>query len=136
MKINNCYIISWFGRDPDLRERRRRMHQTQIEWCHKHSLHPVVFAQEYEDGDYLDGVTYIRNEGAVLHPGPARNVLLKHFYQTDDDYAVFADNDIVNEVTLNTSLYVITGGVFSVTCKYFVPVVIFPEESLTLKPTP
>ena len=93
MKINNIYIISWFGADPVLAEKRRAIHKTQLEWCQKHNLHPIIFAQEYRESDYVDGVTYIRHAGPVLHPGPARNILLKHFYQTDEDYAVFADND-------------------------------------------
>ena len=93
MKINNIYIISWFGKDPVLADKRRDIHQAQLAWCKKHNLNPIVFAQEYKETDYVDGVTYIKNTGPVLHPGPARNTLLRHFYQTDDDFAVFADND-------------------------------------------
>lgn len=93
MKIDRCYIISWFGRDPELRQRRKAMHQAQLSWCREHALHPVVFAQEYEPSDYEPDVTYIKNTGDLLHPGPARNRLLEVFYNSDDDYAVFADND-------------------------------------------
>ena len=93
MKLNNIYIISWFGREPALAKKRRKIHHVQLEWCAKHNLHPVVFAQEYSELDYVNDVTYIKNTGALLHPGPARNQLLKHFYQSDDDFAVFADND-------------------------------------------
>lgn len=93
MKINNIYIISWFGNTPALIEKRRASHLVQLAWCEKHNLHPVIFAQNYSESDYVSGPTYIKHTGAVLHPGPARNMLLKHFYQTQDDYAVFADND-------------------------------------------
>ena len=93
MQISNIYIISWFGEDPTLIDRRRKIHQTQLDWCKKHNLHPVVFAQNYAESDYVDGVTYIKHTGPVIYPGPARNQLLKHFYKTNDDYAVFADND-------------------------------------------
>lgn len=93
MKLNNIYIISWFGKDSALANKRRKIHQAQLDWCAKHNLHPVIFAQEYEESDYVTGPTYIKNTSPVLHPGPARNRLLQHFYQTDDDFAVFADND-------------------------------------------
>jgi hypothetical protein len=93
MKLENMYIISWFGSDPVLADRRRDMHRAQLQWSRQHGLQPVVFAQQYRPEDYEDGVTYIVNDGPVLHPGPARNRLLEHFYLTDADYAVFADND-------------------------------------------
>ena len=93
MIINNIYIISWFGKDLALRETRKQKHKAQLEWCWKNNLHPIVFAQEYAEDDFVDNVTYIKNTGSVLMPGPARNQLLKHFYKSDNDYGVFADND-------------------------------------------
>ena len=93
MLINNIYIISWFGKDPALREKRQQKHKIQLEWCWAHNLHPVVFAQEYADEDFVDNVTYIKNTGPLLMPGPARNQLLKHFYESTNDFGVFADND-------------------------------------------
>ncbi len=94
MKLNNIYIISWFGEDGERAEKRRSMHKLQIEWCSKHKLHPVVLAQQYREEDYIEGVEYIKID-YVLHPGPARNVLFEHFYTTDEDFAVFADNDTI-----------------------------------------
>lgn len=93
MKLNNIYIVSWFGNDPELAKKRRAVHLTQLDWCKKHNLHPVIYAQGYNESDYVDGPTYIKHTGSILHPGPARNVLLQHFYQSDDDFGVFADND-------------------------------------------
>ena len=90
------YVISWFGRRiyPELIERRKKIHKTQIDWALAQGLEPVVYAQEYAPEDYLEGVTYIKSE-TPNHPSIGRNILLKHFYQTSDDWAVFADNDAI-----------------------------------------
>lgn len=95
MKLGTIYIISWFGKDTELRAKRKEIHRKQVEWAATHNLHPVIYAQGYAPEDFLAGPTYIVNEDSehILHPGPARNVLLRHFYASDDDYAVFADND-------------------------------------------
>ena len=86
------YIISWFGDGP-LVEKRKKMHRNQLTWCFENDLQPVVFAQNYKDEDYIEGVTYIKHTGQVLRFGEAREPLLKHFYDSDDDFAIFADND-------------------------------------------
>ena len=97
MLLNKIYIISWFGNrdDQTLRNKRKELHLRQIEWCWSHDLDIVVYAQDYDESDYVDGITYIKNTGDVLPPGHARNKLLEHYYKTDDDFAVFADNDCV-----------------------------------------
>lgn len=96
MKLEHAYIISWFGdpSKPDLIDRRRKIHQEQLEWCWARRITPVVFAQNYEDDWYSDGdVVYIKHQGDVLLPGPARNRLLKRFYASDNDIGLFLDND-------------------------------------------
>lgn len=92
MIFNKIYIISWFG-NSDLKEKRKASHKRQIEWAINAGLTPVVFAQNYEDDEYLPHVEYIKHQGKVLLPGEARNKLLEVFYNTDEDFAVFADND-------------------------------------------
>jgi len=92
MKFNKIYIISWFGNGNNL-EKRIRYHDNQLDWCHKNKLEPVIFAQNYKDEYYRSNVTYIKYNGQVLRFGEARDQLLKIFYQTDDDFAIFADND-------------------------------------------
>lgn len=96
MQLNNAYIISWFGdpKNTDLIERRKKMHKDQVEWCWSHNLTPVIFAQNYADSDYLEGdIVYVKHQGKVIHPGPARNKLLELFYSSDNDYGLFLDND-------------------------------------------
>lgn len=97
MLLNKIYIISWFGNrdDTDLRTKRKEFHLRQIEWCKSHNLEIIVYAQDYDEDDYVKDVTYIKNTGDLLPPGHARNKLLEHYYKTDDDFAVFADNDCV-----------------------------------------
>jgi len=95
MKINTVYIISWFGErdDPTLRDKRKLYHERQLEWARRQNLKIVVYAQDYDESEYEDDVLYIKNDGDLLPPGHARNILLKEFYKTDDDFAMFADND-------------------------------------------
>ena len=96
MKLSTIYIISWFGpRDnPTLRDKRKLYHDRQLEWARKQNLDIVVYAQDYDDDEYEDDVTYIKNTGDLLPPGHARNILLKLFYKTQDDFSMFADNDV------------------------------------------
>lgn len=93
MKFKNIYIISWFG-DNDTVDRRIKFHDNQLAWCFKHNLQPVVLAQNYKQEYYRENVHYIKHNGTILRPGQARNVLLKHFYNSDEDFAIFADNDV------------------------------------------
>ena len=98
LKIDNIYIISWFGsRDNiELREYRKKIHQRQLEWCKQHALHPVILAQDYNDDEYNSEATYVKvDDSKLLLPGPARNELLKLFYASDNEYGVFADNDTI-----------------------------------------
>lgn len=88
------YIISWFG-DDAVQTKRREYHQRQLAWAQQQHLQPVVYAQEYLDTDYQDQVEYIVNTEGVKFPGTARNFLLDKFYASDEDWAIFADNDSV-----------------------------------------
>jgi len=92
MKFNNMYIISWFG-SGDKVQKRIEIHDRQLQWAFDNDLTPVVFAQNYIDKQYRDNVEYIKYSGDVLLPGEARNKLLEHFYASDEDYAIVADND-------------------------------------------
>jgi hypothetical protein len=92
MNFNKVYIISWFGEGPMV-EKRMKMHDNQLQWCLENDLKPVVFAQNYKEEYYRPNVTYIKHYGQVLRFGEAREHLLKLFYNSDDDFAVFADND-------------------------------------------
>ena len=92
--MNVLYIISWFGRDLKLRAFRKSIHMKQLEWARVNNFKIIVLAQEYQPEDYVDGIEYIHSD-VFLRPCAARNVLLEHFYNSDEDYAVFEDNDTV-----------------------------------------
>lgn len=93
MNFKKIYIISWLGRDDAMRAKRLAYHQRQLEWVHKQGLQPVVLAQDYELDELQPNVDY-RHHSKML-PGFARDILLKEFYASDDDYAIFADDDAV-----------------------------------------
>jgi hypothetical protein len=95
MNVNNIYIISWFGNNTEIREKRRIIHDRQLTWIQNQNLTPVILAQHYENEEYKLGIDYekIEKNQSVLLPAAARNVLLERFYNSDDDFALFADND-------------------------------------------
>jgi len=91
-KFNKMYIISWFGENEHV-SKRIQIHDRQLTWAFDNDLVPHVLAQNYEDSYYRDNVVYTKHNGKVLKALEARNILLKEFYNSDDDYALFADND-------------------------------------------
>jgi hypothetical protein len=94
--LSKIYIISWFGKDIKLRKKRKEYHTKQIDWALSKGLEVIVFAQEYEDSDYDSRVIYVKNYTTqVVFPSHARNYLLGDFYSTEDEYAMFADNDSI-----------------------------------------
>lgn len=95
MNLERMYIISWFGND-DVRDKRIEYHQKQIEWARKNNLDIYVFSQEYQPNEFIDGVNYLNhNNTNVLLPAEARNICLQHFYASNCDYAIIADNDSI-----------------------------------------
>lgn len=84
------YIISYFG--DDRRDRRVQIHRDQLTWAHQQGLDVYVVQQQYDAADYDPNVTYI-GDNQLRSPGGARNVALRHFYESEQDWAIFADND-------------------------------------------
>lgn len=91
--LNKIYIISYFG--VNRREKRKYCHHQQLDWCFKNNLEVIVYPQFYNDDEYVSGVTYLDHTNNLLLPAEARNICLKHFYNTNDDFAIFADNDSI-----------------------------------------
>jgi hypothetical protein len=93
-------IISYFGK-PEIRENRKRFHNTQLEWCNKQfdKKDIYVVSQFYEKDEYNHDLVgnYIDADCSKykLPTGPARNILLERFYKSDEDWAIFIDNDII-----------------------------------------
>ena len=62
----------------------------------------VIYDQAYENSDYLDGYTYIGHQKERQGFVKARNELLKYFYNSDYDYAVWMDgNKTVSKSAIN-----------------------------------
>lgn len=62
----------------------------------------VIYDQCYQKNDYLTGVTYIGNKKDKQGFITPRNDLLKYFYESDYDYAVWMDaNKTVSKTALN-----------------------------------
>lgn len=88
-------IISYFGEDPILREKRKSYHEKQLDWAIAKGYDIYINAMCYEENEYRDheSITYIRNDR--MDAGPARNLLLDRFYKSDDDVGLFLDNDTI-----------------------------------------
>lgn len=62
----------------------------------------VIYDQCFKDSDYLDGITYIGHQKEKQGFITPRNELLKWFYNSDYDYAVWMDgNKYVSKTSLN-----------------------------------
>lgn len=96
--INIAYIISYFGKDEELRTKRKEYHQKQIDWLFQQNpdIKIKILSQFYKDNEYIkhDQIEY-EDTSELLLPAPARNILLKQFYNSDHDYCIFLDNDSI-----------------------------------------
>jgi len=95
----NAYIISWFGKK-EIREKRKEIHNTQVEWllASPNIKKIIIFTQDYKKGEKIDHprIQYIDStEKKILNGASARNVLLKEFYNSDEDWGVLLDNDTI-----------------------------------------
>ena len=91
MKFNSVRVISWYGADEKLKLVRQQIHKEQCDWFKTHGLNIIVLTQEHEP--VTSDITCIAS--SRLFPGSARNILLKDFYSSDEDFCIFADNDSV-----------------------------------------
>lgn len=93
------YIIAYHGKDPETRQRRSDNHNKQIEWWldYDSEVEIRILAQDFNDDEYWDNprVKYIDRLDGPTPPASARNILLNHFYDTNEQWAVFADSDAI-----------------------------------------
>lgn len=95
MRFDTAYIISYLPND-SLRSKRLEIHNKQIDYWLSKNLKILIYAQGYSKNDFRKDVEYIINDSSeIKRPGPARNVLLSVFYETDQDFCLLMDNDIV-----------------------------------------
>ncbi len=89
-------IISYFGTDERTINRRLEEHNKQIDWFLDidKRIRFLILAQEYKRAWFRSEsrITYTRLKNHVT-PGPARNLILKDFYGSDNRWAIMLDND-------------------------------------------
>jgi len=107
--IDTVYILSWFG-DNENKERRKLYHGKQVEWFLERNMNIVILSQFYEEQDYIHNpkIKYLNSESPtkLLYGGAARNILLQEFYNSNQKYALFADNDCIIETTFSGNNFV------------------------------
>ena len=95
----SIYIIAYHGTDPETRQIRSDNHNKQIEFWLDYDSEIVIriLAQDFVETEYWDNprVEYIDRLDTPIPPASARNVLLNHFYDGDEDWAIFADSDAI-----------------------------------------
>ena len=82
----------------ELRMQRLTAARTQIEWLHNLFSYVKISSvcQSYRDFELPDGKyvkNYLFNEG--IGAGPARNIILKEFYESDYDWLLLLDDDTI-----------------------------------------
>ncbi|MDA9373926.1 hypothetical protein N9R43_00955 [bacterium] len=96
---NAIYIIAYHGNDPETRQKRSDNHNKQIEWWldYDTDIEIRILAQDFIEDEYWDNtrVKYIDRLDSPVPPAGARNILLNHFYDTDEQWAIFADSDAI-----------------------------------------
>ena len=96
---NAIYIIAYHGNDPETRQKRSDNHNKQIEWWldYDDKIEIRILAQDFSENEYWDNdrVTYVDRLDSPTPPASARNILLNHFYDKDEEWAVFADSDAI-----------------------------------------
>lgn len=100
----DAYIISWFGKGADLKLKRYGLHYKQLCCLLKQpGLETInILAMEYEDSKiitlpsdhlFLDHPRIKYHISERVHPGQARNKLMKIFNESSKKWGLFMDND-------------------------------------------
>ena len=104
---NAIYIIAYHGTDPETRQKRSDNHNKQIEWWldYDKEIEIRILAMDFIESEYWDNsrIKYIDRLDGPTPPASARNILLNHFYDTNEQWAVFADSDAILNLHPNFS---------------------------------
>ena len=80
------YVPSYFGNST----KRQAAFDEQVQWLAAQGFDPYYFIQGRDSSNIS---TVLSHSSSPVHPAKARNALLQHFYASDDDWAIFADDD-------------------------------------------
>ena len=98
---NAIYIIAYHGsrQNADVRQKRSDNHSAQIDWWlnYDDKIEIRILAMDFDEGEFWDNgrVRYIDILDDPTPPASARNKLLNHFYDSGDEWAIFADSDAI-----------------------------------------
>ena len=84
-------IPSYFGTE-EVRERRYKAHQIQLEWLRKYKIPAIIYAQDYKKSEYSSDFTY-RKYKEPYHWAKFKRIFLKEFYESDYMWGIIMDND-------------------------------------------
>jgi hypothetical protein len=93
-----AYVVSYLGEDETLVQKRLAIHNKQLDWFLEHSppeLEISVFDQNYKPEFRRNDsrIQYWKYTGVVLKQWAVRNKFLEDLYSSQENYAIFADND-------------------------------------------
>lgn len=104
MKLNTAYIIHHLPDDPEQRRLRKAAHAEQIAYWRQFGLKFCITASNVrgEDLDRGSDIRYIQIQKGVGQAN-SRNILLREFYASDEDFGLFMDDDIILDDTAGSS---------------------------------
>lgn len=104
MKLRTVYIIHYLPNDPTERAKRKKVHHEQLTYWLSQGLRCVVAASNVNfDDEYIhEGVEYIMTPRVGI--ANSRNMLLRAFYASDEDFGIFADDDVVLNDAIGSGL--------------------------------
>ena len=102
MKLCTVYIIHYLPNDADERLRRRAAHWDQLHYWTEMGLKCVVVASNLGPEDEYRHllVEYIKTPRVGI--ANSRNMLLRRFYSSIEDFGIFADDDIILNDTVGS----------------------------------
>ena len=98
---NAVYIIAYHGsrQNVETRQKRSDNHSKQVEWWlnYDKQIEIRILAMDFDESEFWNDprVYYIDRLDFPTPPASARNILFNHFYDTGDDWAIFADSDAI-----------------------------------------
>lgn len=95
MKFDTAYIIHYLPNQPEERRLRREAHYQQVAYWLDKGFKLVIVATNLNSDDFInsDDIRYIVTP--KLGIANSRNILLREFYASDQDFGVFLDDDII-----------------------------------------
>lgn len=104
MILKTAYVIHYLPNDPVEREKRKQAHMEQISYWLGHGFRFVIAASNLDEDDihFHERVQYIHTPRVGI--ANSRNMLLREFYASGEDFGLFMDDDIILNDTVGSAL--------------------------------